>query len=294
MPLLQIKHHLAPVIEHDPHSSFIKTPQQLVVIILLAFLVPIVGIVLLVQLVVSVPSADPNALSPESVSARIKPVGRLEFGAPAAAPGSRTGEEIVKALCTTCHQAGVANAPKLADPKDWAPRIKQGLKAMVETSIKGKGAMPPRGGDASLTDVEVERAVVYMANQAGGKFKEPAAPKEAAPPASAAAKPPTEPAKPTAAASGAAKPASESAKPIAADGKAVYDKTCFACHAQSVAGSPRLGDKAAWAPRIQQGMDTMVQSVLKGKGAMPPKAGSPALSEAEIHAAIEFMVSQSK
>ena len=74
----------------------------------------------------------------------------------------------------------------------------------------------------------------------------------------------------------------------------MYDKTCFACHAQSVAGSPRLGDKAAWTPRIQQGMDPLVQSVLKGKGAMPPKAGNPTLSDAEIRAAIEFMVSQSK
>ena len=84
-------------------------------------------------------------------------------------------------------------------------------------------------------------------------------------------------------------------KPAAAgDGKAVYDKVCFACHAQSVAGSPKLGDKDAWAPRLKQGTDTLVQSVIKGKGAMPPKAGNPSLSEGEIRAAIEFMTSQSK
>ena len=69
---------------------------------------------------------------------------------------------------------------------------------------------------------------------------------------------------------------------------------CFACHAQSVAGSPKIGDKQAWAPRIQQGMDALVQSVAKGKGAMPPKAGNPALTDAELRAAVEFMVSQSK
>jgi cytochrome c5 len=78
------------------------------------------------------------------------------------------------------------------------------------------------------------------------------------------------------------------------DGKAVYDKTCVACHAQSVAGSPKLGDKAAWAPRLQQGMDALMQSVVKGKGAMPPKAGNPALSDAEIRAAVEFMAAQAK
>jgi cytochrome c5 len=267
-PLRQQLNRPSPVTEHDPHSSFIKTPQQLIVVILLSFLVPIIGIILLVQLVLSKPSADPNALTPESVAARIQPVGRVEFGAPAAPPGARTGEAIVKTTCATCHQAGVANAPRIGDAKAWAPHLQAGLGNMVATAIKGKGAMPPRGGDTTLTDEEIGRAVVYMANQSGGKFKEPAGPKQ--------------PAKPG------AKPAA------AADGKAVYDKLCFACHAQSVAGSPRLGDKEAWAPRLKQGADAMVQSVIKGKGAMPPKAGNPALTDAEIRAAVEFMASQSK
>jgi cytochrome c5 len=276
------------VSEHDQHSSFIKTPQQLIVVILLAFIVPIVVIVMLVQLATSVPSADPGALDPQKVAARIQPVGRLEFGAPQAAAGSRTGEAIVKAVCATCHQAGVANAPRIGDQKAWAAQIKEGLNAMVATVIKGKGAMPPKGGDASLTEAEVARAVVFMANQSGAKFKEPAAPKEAAkaalPQEAAKAALPQEAAKAPAAAP----------KAAAADGKAVYDQTCVACHVQSVAGSPKLGDKAAWAPRIQQGMDQLVQSVLKGKGAMPPKGGNSALSDAQVRAAVEFMTSQSK
>ena len=268
--------------EHDQHSSFIKTPQQLIVVIVLAFLVPIVGITLLVKLVTSVPSADPAALAPEKVAARIQPVGKVEFGAPGAAPGARTGESIVKAVCATCHQAGVANAPKIGDRNAWAEHIKHGLNDMVQTAIKGKGAMPPRGGDASLTDQEVARAVVFMANQSGGKFKEPAAPKEkpAAPGQKPAAHDQHAQASPQ--------------KPAAVDGKAVYDKTCIACHAQSVAGSPKLGDQAAWAPRLKQGTDALVQSVVKGKGAMPPKGGNAALSEAEIRAAVEFMASQAK
>jgi cytochrome c5 len=281
------------VTEHDQHSSFIKTPQQLIVVILLAFLIPIIGIIMMVQLVVSRPSADPNALQPESVAARIQPVGRVEFGAPTAAAGARTGDAIVKATCATCHQTGVANAPRIGDAKAWAPLLKQGLNGMVASAIKGKGAMPPKGGDASLTDEEITRAVVHMANQSGGKFKEPPAPKQAAKPEAAkpAAAAPT-PA-PVQQAQAPAKPAAE-AKPAASDGKAVYDKVCVACHAQSVAGSPRLGDKEAWAPRIQQGMDALVQSVIKGKGAMPPRAGNPSLNEAEVRVAVEFMVSQSK
>jgi cytochrome c5 len=67
-----------------------------------------------------------------------------------------------------------------------------------------------------------------------------------------------------------------------------------ACHQVSVAGSPRLGDKAAWAPRIQTGMDSLLQSVVKGKGAMPPRGGNPSLSDAEVRAAVEFMVGQAK
>jgi cytochrome c5 len=253
---------------HDPHSSFIKTPQQLVVVILLSFLVPIIGIVLLVQLVLSSPRADPQALTPESVAARIQPVARLEFGAPPAAPGARSGEAIVQATCAACHQAGAAGAPKLGNAAEWAPRIKTGLNAMVQTVIKGKGAMPPKAGDPSLTDAEIARAVALMANQAGAKFKEPPAPKQQA--------------------------VAGVGKPAAADGKAVYDKVCFACHQVSVAGSPKLGDKAAWAPRLQTGTDAMVQSVIKGKGAMPPKAGNASLSDSEIRAAVEFMASQSK
>lgn len=249
---------------HDQHESFIKTPQQLVVVILLAFLVPIIGIILLVQLVVSRPGADPQALTPEAVSARVQPVARLEIGAPAAAPGARAAADIVKNTCAACHQTGAANAPKIGDAAAWAPRIKSGINALVQSVIKGKGAMPPKAGDASLTESEIHNAVVLMANQAGAKFKE----------------------KP------AATPAQKQA--AAADGKAVYDKVCIACHQVSVAGSPKLGDKAAWAPRIKTGMDSLLQSVVKGKGAMPPKAGNPSLSEAEIRAAIEFMTSQSK
>jgi len=278
------------VTEHDQHSSFIKTPQQLVVVLLLAFLVPILGIVLLVQLVTSRPSADPNALTPESIAARIQPVGRIEFGKAPEAAGARSGESIVKATCATCHQAGVANAPKIGDAGSWAPRLKEGLKGMLANAIKGKGAMPPRGGDASLTDEELARAIVYMANQSGGKLKEPAAPKQAAKPAAPqqqaqAPAPPREQAK---------APVAEAKPAAASDGKAVYDKICFACHAQGLAGAPKLGEKEAWAPRVKQGNAALVQSVIKGKGAMPPKAGSPALSDAEIRAAVDFMVSQSK
>jgi len=122
------------------------------------------------------PSADPLAMTPERIAERIKPVSGIEMGAPPAAPGARGGEAIVKATCAACHQAGVAKAPKIGDKSDWATHIGHGLAPLVQSAIKGKGAMPPRGGDATLTDAEVTRAVVFMANSAGANFKEPAAP----------------------------------------------------------------------------------------------------------------------
>ena len=81
---------------------------------------------------------------------------------------------------------------------------------------------------------------------------------------------------------------------MAADGKAVYDKTCVVCHASGVANAPKLGDKAAWAPRIATGMDALLQSVVTGKGAMPPKAGASDLKDDDIKAAIDYMVGASK
>jgi len=162
--------------EHDEHSSFIKTPQQLITIVLLAFVVPIVGIVLTVQFVLNRPHADPAALQPAAVSARIQPVGRVEFAA-AGAAAAKSGQEIVKEVCAACHQAGVANAPKMGDQAAWAPRLKLGLEGLLQSVIKGKGAMAPRAG-TSLTDGELAGAIVYLTSLAGGKLKEPAAAKK--------------------------------------------------------------------------------------------------------------------
>lgn len=80
----------------------------------------------------------------------------------------------------------------------------------------------------------------------------------------------------------------------AAEGKDVYAKACSVCHVAGVANAPKLNDKAAWASRIKQGNDALVASVIKGKGAMPPKAGNAALSDNDIKAAVEYMISQVK
>ena len=109
----------------------------------------------------------------EAVAARIQPVGKVEVGAGGGGGAAKTGEAIVKEVCAACHVAGVANAPKLGDKAAWAPRLKLGLDGLTQSVVKGKNAMPPRAG-TSLSDEELARAVVFMANGAGGNLKEPA------------------------------------------------------------------------------------------------------------------------
>ena len=161
--------------EHDEHSSFIKTPQQLVVVVLLAFVVPIVGIVMTVQFIMNRPHADPGAMKPEAVAERIQPVGKVEFGAAgdSGPKAPKSGEEVVKGTCSACHQTGAAGAPKIGDNAAWAPLLKLGLGELQKNAISGIRAMPPRGGNPELSDLEIARAIVFMGNQSGGKLKEP-------------------------------------------------------------------------------------------------------------------------
>ena len=103
---------------------------------------------------------------------------------------------------------------------------------------------------------------------------------------------PVNPTAPTAAVTAAA--ANTAAAPAAAGAPpALYTQTCATCHATGIANAPKIGDKAAWGPRLAQGVDGLTASAIKGKGAMPPKGGSSA-SDAEIKAVVTYMVSQAK
>ena len=276
----------------DEHQSFIKTPKQLIIVVVLAFVVPITLIVVLTQLAThhSGINRDDPAYSEEAVAKRLKPVGEVVIAQAPTAAGEKTGQQVVQAVCSACHATGALNAPKIGDAARWKPLIAQGHDTLTQQAIKGIRAMPPRGGNPDLTDTEIARAVAYMANQAGANFKEPAA----APAAAAAA-----PAAPAAATAAATPAPAASATPAAAKGgsdkgKAVFESTCVACHGSGVAGAPKLGDKAAWAPRIKTGLDSLHASALKGKGAMPPKGGNPSLSDDDVKAAVDYMVGHSK
>jgi cytochrome c5 len=114
------------------------------------------------------------------VAARIQKVGTLQLGATKHV--LRTGEDVFKAQCTTCHTAGLVGAPKFGDAALWAPRIATGFNALLKSALNGKGNMTKQGG-AAFSDYEIGRAVVYMANASGAKFAEPKAPAGAEAPA---------------------------------------------------------------------------------------------------------------
>ncbi len=291
--------------EHNEgHQAMIKTPKQLLVTVALAFLVPIAIIVMLVNLVTATmgSGAGSNALSPEAIAERIQPVAGFKLVDANAVKELKTGQQVYETTCTACHGAGIAGAPKFGDKGAWAGLIKQGQPALVDAAIHGIRAMPPKGGNPSLDDVEVARAVVYMANAAGADFKEPEAPGAAGADAKAEDKPAdVNTAAKASEAPKAAEPATEKpAAAAAADtakvdpaGIKLYDTVCFACHAAGIAGAPKFGDQAAWKPYIESGMDTMVQKAIHGVGAMPPRGGSQA-SDDEIRAAVQHMVNAAK
>jgi cytochrome c5 len=302
----------------DAHNeqSFIRTPKQLIGVVAGFFLVIVIGIILLVSFVTNdkLEGAGTNSLGPEAVAQRLRPVAEEGFTLrDANAPKVlQAGNAVYTAVCAACHASGAAGAPKIGVAGDWGPRLAQGYDTLVKHAIEGIRAMPAKGGNPDLENVEVERAVVYMANQGGAKFKEPAVPAMGAAPAAAteataapaaanaatvapvAATPAS--ASPAAAAPAAAAPAAAPAVASADAGKALFNSACIACHGAGIAGAPKVADKAAWAPRIKQGNAVLYEHALKGfqgkAGVMPPKGGSSA-PDADVKAAVDFMVASS-
>lgn len=281
----------------EAHTGPIKNPKQLLVAVLFSFVIPIFAIIGLVLYVTSADKPAAGAVNPEkAIAERIQKVGMVEIRD--ANRPLRAGEEVYKGQCAACHATGAAGAPKFADAGAWTARIATGFETLVQSALKGKGAMAPQGG-GDFNDTEIARAVAYMANAAGAKFAEPAAPAAAGAAPAAAEAAPAVPATPVAAAAPVAEAAPAAAAPVAAAaaagaGEALYKQACQVCHAAGVAGAPKFGDKAAWSARLPAGIDALYNSVAKGKGAMPPRGGAAQASDADLRAAVEFMAAAAK
>jgi cytochrome c551/c552 len=297
----------------DDHSSFIKTPKQLVIVVVIAFAVPIALVGLLSQLVTGMKPPG-NVQADPQLASRIRPFGEVKMADASGPKGNLTGEQVFQSVCKTCHEPGIAGAPKVGDKAAWAVPIKKGYETLVQHAINGiqeaGKVMPPKGGNPDLADVEVQRAVVYMANRSGANFKEPPAPAAVAstatptavtapstsgstpPAASAAAAAATTPATATAASSASAKPAG----PLdAAAAQTMMQKdACSACHAvdKKIVG-PAYQDVAAKYKGDAGALAKLMQKVKTGGSGvwgsvpMPPNSQVP---DADIKALVSWIL----
>jgi len=160
--------------QHEAHTGPVKTPKQMLMLSIASFVIPVFIIIGLVFYVTSANKTAPGTSDAEkAVAQRIQKIGAVEVRD--ANRPLKSGEEVYKAQCSACHATGAAGAPKFGDAGAWAPRIKQGLATLVNSALKGKGAMGAQSG-GDFNDTEIARAVVYMANNGGAKFDEPKAP----------------------------------------------------------------------------------------------------------------------
>lgn len=169
---------------HNEHESAIRTPKQLVAAVAGFFLVTVIGIILLVQYVTTekLTGRGSDSQDPQMIAARLAPVADEGFTLKDANGPKQlqAAEAVYTAICAACHATGAAGSPKFGDSGAWSARVAQGYDTLLKHAIDGIRAMPAKGGNPDLDDVEVARAVVYMANAGGAKFKEPAAPAPAA------------------------------------------------------------------------------------------------------------------
>jgi cytochrome c5 len=206
---------------------------------------------------------DPAFASRRSASLRFAPIAALVLTlamAPTAAnaQGSdRSGKEVVDSVCIACHGSGVDGAPKIGDANAWSARAARGLTGLTQNALAGIRKMPAHGGNPGLTDMEIGRAITYMVNQSGGNWAEPINP---------------------------------TAAPVERSGAQVVEIDCAKCHGSGVGGAPRIGDRAAWIPRLKQGLHYLTLSAINGHGGMPPRGGMVNLTDREIEAAIGYMV----
>lgn len=196
----------------------------------------------------------------QAIATYLKSIQSEQPPKPEVGTGENAGKGIYEASCSACHTSGAGGAPKLGDASAWDPRIKQGLNTLYKHAILGFNGMPAKGACATCSDSDVQAAVRYMANQAKGATGQSSAPKGPA------------------------------YKPITPkQGKAIYEKACGMCHNDGKDGAPKIGDKAAWAPKLKPGFDVLVLNTLKShKGIITYRK-----NDAELIAAMKYMANQS-
>jgi len=225
------------------------------------------------------------------------------------------GEDTYSSTCAACHAAGIAGAPKAGDIDAWSPRLKQGTEVLIQHAIDGfqgdTGFMPAKGGRVDLDDAQIADAVRFMLSDTANLSNSPEV--AAAESAATAVTTSDKEASPTVATAEVATATSvvAPAKPAITprprvervllrpqqepmSGAEVYEHGCYVCHGPGLTGAPRIDDKREWRRRQRKGREQLYQHAIKGftgdSGPMPPKGGYLYLSDAEIKAAVNYML----
>ncbi|CAM4204920.1 c-type cytochrome [Vreelandella rituensis] len=242
----------------------------------------------------------------EAIAERLKPVGEVcvegqdcgTASAPAQA-ASGGGDEIDGAgiynnVCMACHETGAAGAPIRGVEEAWMDRKAQGFATLLEHSINGIGAMPPRGGNPNLSDEEMRAAVAYLVEpvmdvpEESEAVEEVMAEEEATTDVTLVDEEGVEEAE--------VEPeAVHAEKDNGLDGELLYASSgCNVCHDNGVAGAPILGDADAWAARLEKGSATLYDHAINGFNAMPAKGGNPNLADEEVQAIVDYMMAEAQ
>ena len=182
----------------------------------------------------------------------------LSVAASSVLAAEKTGREVVEQVCAGCHTSGKDGAPKIGDVAAWTQRSKNGLSKLTESAIGGIGKMPAHGGQPSLSDLEISRAIAFMVSF--GHAVDPSKPYSS---------------------------------PSTITGEQLVQSHCITCHGTGKDGAPRIDDFNAWKPRLQNGVDGLVRSAIGGHKAMPARAGMAKLSDTDLRNAVTYLVVQS-
>jgi cytochrome c5 len=159
------------IMSHDAHStSSVSLIQKLIVV-----LGGIVAPIFVVYNLTKSPGVQvEKAAATINVAENIKPLAVVEVAAESGTHVEKSGEEVVNQACMACHGSGLMSSPTIGDNAAWAPRIALGYEALTKNAIEGVRTMPARGGNPDLSDIEIAKAVAFMANKSGASFTPPA------------------------------------------------------------------------------------------------------------------------
>ncbi|MBE9563183.1 MAG: cytochrome c5 family protein, partial [Proteobacteria bacterium] len=205
----------------------------------------------------------------------------------------KSGEQVYNRVCMACHNTGLLKAPKLGDKDDWVTRIEKGEAILLQNSINGFNAMPPRGGNF-VDDADMKLALQYMLASVGVEtlVSVPVVKNTPAPVKQVATQPIIKiPAIPKVVSNPPiSKPKTASVAASSSKGKNVYDNTCKSCHVVGIAGAPRIAEKKDWETRILKDEAELIKNAINGFNIMPPKGGNVKLTNSEVRLAVEYML----